>query len=365
MILLINTITAWYEPPRARHQLSFALAKNHRIVFIARNEIGIRKLKIERIDENITVITPYFPLGYKFRYRLPLINEIYQKWLFSKIKNITGDVVVVNFDFTAHILNTFFKRVIYYCNDEYIGNSRYPNWFTNQYHSFCENQVIKRALFNVTTSEYLTSKLKLINSNTYKIMLGANEAKLPEEYNGFSKKTSQQIKLGLMGVINSKQISVELINQLIEDSTLELTIIGPVEKEFYKVIKNKDRISFTGELTGERLLNELMNIDIGLALYNIDKINPGATPNKLWQYLSVGKPVVISQLPNLDPSIFPPNSIYVYKHRRDIIKLIHLAYSDNSENLSLARIRFSKQNSWDSRAEEFIQLLNHYLLTSH
>jgi hypothetical protein len=44
MIYLINTITSWDEPPRARHQVAQAVAKNHKVYFIARNEFGVPKI---------------------------------------------------------------------------------------------------------------------------------------------------------------------------------------------------------------------------------------------------------------------------------------------------------------------------------
>lgn len=360
MVLLINTITAWYEPPRARHQLTYALAKSHNVIFVARNEIGKKGIKIEKLNERITVITPFYPLGYKYRYRLPIINENYQRWLFSELNKLFTGITVINFDFTAHLLNSFFKKVIYYCNDEYIGNSKYPNWLTNQYHRYCENRVIRNAIFNVTTSDYLTLKFKAISTKTHQILLGSDQVDLPAGYYGFTEEKCDRIRLGLMGVINRKQISLDMINELADDPGFELTIIGPVEDKFSRGIRNKDRIRFTGELKGNPLLGELMKIDVGLALYNTDRVNPGATPNKLWQYLAVGKPVIISPLPNLKDWIFPVDSVYIYKHKNEIKRLIHIAYSRNTINLSKDRINFSKQHTWDSRAKDFIQLMNQY-----
>ena len=78
MKYLINTITSWQEPPRARHQVAQALAKNNEVIFVARNEIGMPKLEIYRTNEYLTVITPYYPIDYRIRFRLPLFNEIYQ-----------------------------------------------------------------------------------------------------------------------------------------------------------------------------------------------------------------------------------------------------------------------------------------------
>ena len=76
MKYLINTITAWDEPPRARHQVAEAIAKNNEVIFIARNERGKPRIETSIINENLTVITPFFPIDYRLRYRLTIIKVI-------------------------------------------------------------------------------------------------------------------------------------------------------------------------------------------------------------------------------------------------------------------------------------------------
>ena len=78
---LINTFTAWDEPPRARHQVTYALAKSHPVVFVAQNRFGWnRHLEIEQVAERITLITPVYPMDHRVRMRLPIANEGYQRW---------------------------------------------------------------------------------------------------------------------------------------------------------------------------------------------------------------------------------------------------------------------------------------------
>ncbi len=357
---LVNTITSWDEPHRARHQLTLSLAKKNNVIFVARNELGSKRIEIQEISDSITLVKPYFPLDYRYRYRLPIINEKYQNWLFKILKEQYPDVIVINFDFTAHRIFSFFNSVIYYCNDEYIGNSQYPNWFINQYHRVCEQKVIKNSIFNVSTSPYLTRKMKLHNQNTYEILLGSTPVELPVGYSGLSNHHQKKIIVGLLGVIGKKQISINQINELIEDQDLELVLIGPVDKSFINSISCMSRVRFTGLLHGQVLQQELMNIDVGLALYNVKGINPGTTPNKLWQYLSVGKPVVINDIPNLRPELFPKDSIYVYNGKKSISYLIHSAYSNNTVDLAKERIQFSKMNTWDNRVEEFLSLVKNF-----
>jgi antibiotic biosynthesis monooxygenase (ABM) superfamily enzyme len=82
---IINTMTAWDEPPRARHQVTTALAKKYKVAFVASNKVGLPKISFTYMD-NILLIQPFFPVYLKIRYRIPILNEIYQIWLFNKLK---------------------------------------------------------------------------------------------------------------------------------------------------------------------------------------------------------------------------------------------------------------------------------------
>jgi len=81
-----------------------------------------------------------------------------------------------------------------------------------------------------------------------------------------------------------------------------------------KKICQNEKIIFAGELKGQSLITELKKIDVGLALYNLNRVNKGTTSNKLWQYLAMGKPVVVSNLPNLRDNFFPAKSVYILSH---------------------------------------------------
>ena len=52
MNFLINTITAWDEPPRCRHQVASELAKQHHVVFIERNKSGTPGIEVVHQSTN-------------------------------------------------------------------------------------------------------------------------------------------------------------------------------------------------------------------------------------------------------------------------------------------------------------------------
>ncbi|MGF1585943.1 MAG: glycosyltransferase [Bacteroidales bacterium] len=357
-IFLLNTITAWDEPPRARHQLTFSLAKNHHVIFIARNKTGFPKINVYTPQENITVIEPVFPIDYKYRYRLPIINEIYQNWLFNWIsKNISYDQSI-NFDFTATLIYNYIKKTIYYCNDEYIGNSKYPVWIINKYHQRCENIVIKKALFCIVTSRFLETKFKLLNQNTFLIPLGGPNSSDIKVTPG--KSTNNELITVNLTYVGARNLDFLLINDLLLKENIFVQCIGPRDAEFErKIIKHKN-IVFKGILKGVDLYREINKADVGIAPYDIAKVNKGGTPNKLWQYFALGKPVVVSDLPNLAFFDFPDKFIYTYISREDCYKMIIKAHSENNDNLVESRSKFADLNSWDKRSEEFMKLADSF-----
>ena len=354
-LFIINTLTAWDEPPRARHQFTFALAGKHKVVFVERSKTGKRKIETSEIQENITLFTPFYPVNYRLRYRIPLLNELYQNWLFKNLRKTYGDNIIVNFDFSAYRIFLYFKQVIYYCNDEFKGNSKYRNYVIEAYKIYCERQIIRRSIFCIATSRYLKTKLSLYNLRTYEIPLGVSEVGKDVSFRG--KQDNPVIVVCLLGVINERQISVSLINSLLKDDSLHLILIGSIEDGFLRQIDTCKRMTLRDVLRGKELTDALSQVDVGLALYNVERINPGATPNKLWQYLSVGIPVVISEMPNLDPADFPASSVYILKEDRKLKELIFKAYHENSEQLFKDRIEFARNNTWDKRIVMFLEKL--------
>lgn len=351
---IVNTITAWDEPPRARHQFTQAAAKKGKVAFVTRNKVGFFRLHIFEPAENTVVVEPYFPVDYRFRYRLPIINEWYQNWLYRRLKRIFPTAAVVNFDPTATQLKKHFTTTIYYCNDEFKGNSKYQSVLVDRYLGKCETIMARNARFCVTTAHFLTQKLKKINPNTFEIPLGASVNGNP--ITQFDAKKGGKINVGLMGVIDERQYSFKAVNDIINHESLHIVLIGPVTREFQDKLTNLDPTSLKGTLKGKALFDELMALDVGLALYNLDFVNPGGTPNKVWQYLAVGKPAVVSDLPNLRYMKFPDRFVYITKGDHDLIGKIEQAYRENTPELMKQRVEFAYQNTWDHRFEEFLSI---------
>lgn len=364
MKFLINTITNWDEPPRARHQIAQTLSKNHTVCFISANKIGWPNIENIPIDKNLQVLVPYFPISYKIRYRLPVINGIYQHWLFRKIRKEYTSYTILNFDFTARQIFKYFNNVVYYCNDNFTAISKRLNTkFIVNYHKKCEQYMAKNAAFCVTTTQVLKSNLEKYTHKVHEIQLGGPSIKdisiNPKEKTN----NTTTINVGLVGYIRKYNLSYTLINNLSAHSGIRLTFVGPVEKAFIQNLNDLEKIKMCGVLTGTELYEEVYKFDVAIAPYNGDKLHEGGTPNKLWIYFALGKPIVVSDLVALKNLRFPEKSLYVSKNEEEFLNLTLKAYEENSPELAKKRKVFADENSWDSRMEQFLELHNTYFKT--
>jgi hypothetical protein len=364
MRFLINTFTHWNEPPRARHHVARALSTTHEVVFVSANQFGIPAIKTI-VDGNIKVVIPSFPIINKIRYRLPFVNELYQKWLFKRLVSSYGNYQVINFDFTATRIFNYFKHVIYYCNDSFVAISRHLNpAFIARYHEKCESQTASGSVFCIAVSAILRDNLARYNPKSFEIPLGSPDM-ANYDIRVQEKKDHSIIHAGVMGVIRNYNISTDALNCILEDESINITLIGPVEDQLLSRINRKDKISLTGTLTGSMLYEEINKLDVTLAPYSSrltsDAKSGVGTGSKIYHYFAMGKPVVISNMAGLKNVSFPDKFLYIADNDNDFPQLIHKAHNDNSDDLIRQRASYARQNSWQSRMEDLMQYINKYI----
>ena len=355
---IINSITSKDEPPRARHQIAYALAKKFPVIFVSANKTGGLGSQLIEESRNLKFYIPYFPIDYRIRIRIPLINLIYQKWLFRNLKKRYPNYTVINFDFTAKYISQFFVDNIYYCNDDFIGISKRinPGWIS-KYQEKCEELVTKNSRFCVGTSKYITGKLTNYNNNSFEIRLGAPEVKNIERYIKRIDRLNNKINVGLVGYFNTLDFS--LLEILFKNQDLFFTLVGPMNKKFEERLNAYQNVRITGKLVGDQLFEEVNKFDVGLIPYSLDS-KVDRTPNKLWLYLALGKPVVISNIHGIKDWQFPERFVYRANSNEEFLKLIEKAQLEDDSRVTMDRINFAKMNTWDARINEFLQL-NHKL----
>ncbi len=300
---LINTRTRWEEPPRARHQVAETLAIRNEVYFVAASKIGFPRIEVTNLHNNLYLIQPYWFIDYRLRFRLFIVNELYQTWLFSKISthfNFAG-FRVINFDHTAHLIFNHFRDVIYYCNDEFLKLYLAKSKFVLKYYSACEKKVIRKSRFCVGVTNYIVSKLSKNSNEVFYIPLGAPKIDVRSQKKSKVDNSLDQGYIAFVGFIHDG-FNVLWVKKLAAAlPSMKILLIGPADAKIRKMFLEFSNIQFEGSMVGEDLFGLVLNAKVCIAPYrqtrNINDIVE--MPNKFWLYLACGKPIISCIIPNI------------------------------------------------------------------
>jgi glycosyltransferase involved in cell wall biosynthesis len=78
-------------------------------------------------------------------------------------------------------------------------------------------------------------------------------------------------------------------------------------------------------------------------------------PNKLFQYLACGRPVVCSALPRLIE--LPPGFMYTATDSAAFVAAVRRAFDEDSAERTRARLEYAATNSWTARGDQLQQML--------
>lgn len=347
--LVYTTLTRWSEPPRSRHQVTNVLKKDGLIYFVEQSKIGLPKIEVTQVEEHVFVVTPYHPIDYRVRYRTPVLNERYHIWLLQKVAalSISFDVVFT-FDHTSHLITTFFDNVIYYCGDDFIGNAKISLPWINAYHRRIEQKLSSGAGLCIVTSEYLYERHIRFNKNTHLVALGAPTVTHAYPY----KKPSAVPTLGIVSYLN-RRMALDVFDGLLKK--FKIVMIGPADDDIKKRYAGNENAVFVGTKSGSELYQLLSEVDVCIAPYNEKNVNRGGTPNKMWLYLALGKPCVVTNIPAIRNWTFDEKLVYICSN--DVfVETCAQAFADNSEALAAQRKVLAQSNSWENKVKEILDL---------
>ena len=357
MKFLVNTRTDWNEPPRARHQLAKALAINHDVLFISINKTGTPMINVNTPEKNITVLSPTWYIQGKFIIRFPIINEIYQNWLYKRLSLKYHNHIVINFDPTATLLHKYFKKVIYFCNDNFLSTKRSKSFLVSLYWAYKQKKVAQKALFCTGASKYLHKYLLRYNKNSHLLLTGASMVHYRDSN---FKIVNKNKKVNIVYVGWLTKLNVEWIKYISINKNYNIYLIGPGLNTTINCLDRIDNVIITGELVGDDLKKIIMEANVCIAPYYQDKDTEEnyVMTNKFWLYLSFGKPIVTCPINNL-PDL-PREFVYQSKNKIEFLTNIGKAFSEDSPSIIEQRIKYIKQNTWDNRVEELLGLYKKY-----
>lgn len=363
---IILTITRWDEPPRIRHQISRMLSKDNLVLFVETPIWREEKhdTEIEEVEKNIIrcrlgnkcylpfKVELFTRLGHLINHNLIIkeVNKIVEKYSI-------GSKVLLNFNF---YLDSVMKMKSFDLN-LYFSNDDIPNMANNEMLRKKMNQIEKNTAIKsdlcLGVSYPIVNKLKQYNKDTYLLLPGhsykIDKKKVIEKFN----QNGIKINVAFMGYIDSR-VNSEWLEYLANANLFNLYLIGPMEnEELSKLIKENKNVFYLGVKYGDEILNSLLEMDILIMPYLLTKgVIATTAANKLYQYLSAGKPIVISNMPhfiNLGEGI-----IYKASTKEEFCDKIVQAYKEDRIELVEKRLRIAGENTWDDRIKKFTEIID-------
>ena len=107
-------------------------------------------------------------------------------------------------------------------------------------------------------------------------------------------------------------------------------------------------VHFLGHQAYSELPSFLAHFDACIIPFRVNELTRMFDPVKLYEYLSQGKPVVATEMAELE---YCSNLIYVADDARDFAHKVDLALSEDDASLGLKRRSFAAANNWTQRFE--------------
>lgn len=368
-LAVVTTVTDWDEPPRFRHQVTRQLIKQYNVLYV--ELITTHSLQdflfssCKKINQNLIVYKlPRVPkIFYRLHMFLPLFHFLFDFLVVKRIERRVKQLgykksILINFQFDLFIImnSNLFSPKVYLCNDEFPNSAKY-DWQKKLFSTY-ELEVIKKADCCIVHSDPLLKKFSLIHSNVHLILPGHefNNCNNISELVIKNKEKSQKISVCYMGYIDHR-ILVNWLLAVVSRSDMFLYLVGPLTGNVdISILKNFDNFKLVAPKEGNDLQSLLYQMDVCIIPFNTElEVVKSCTPNKTFQYIACGKPIVTS---NMNFSFeFPQKFFYIAYNENEFIDLIRKAYEEDCMDSILKRINFARQNSWDKRGNQLFSIL--------
>jgi glycosyltransferase involved in cell wall biosynthesis len=258
----------------------------------------------------------------------------------------TAVLVNFQFDFPEVMALPTFTSKIYLCNDDFLEGI-HRSWQRRMF-TQVEHEVIRAADATLAVSLPLVEKLERAGASRAALFLPGHEF---DTTGGAVRSRTAPVRVCYMGFMNSR-LRVDWLRRLAREPGVVLTLIGPLEgPEQFQDLLSRDNVEHHDTLVGAALENQLKKADVFVMPYDLDQ--PGVraitAPNKLFQYLACGRPVVCSNLPRLIE--LPQGFIYVAADEEQFARAAMTAFDEDTDARAQARRSYASRHTWQARGE--------------
>ena len=368
------------------HQLatSFVVAEN-RVLFIENTGArGPRLQDIGRIRERIVNWIKSTRGFREVQQGLTIFSPLFIPFPYSRIATAINRIIIAKSirqwlkyaHFNDPILFTFLPTplaqslirdidpvlTVYYCVDDMACSS--PD--VQQLRPW-EDILFHQADIVLVTAEAIRDRAVKFAQYVYSFPCGVDISKftftlksLPDELS-----LMQRPIIGFIGALSEKIDQNLLLEMALKLPEATIALLGPLFTDISK-LKKCNNIKILGAQPHDNMPLYVNAFDVTLIPYLVTPFNDSVYPCKLNEYLALGKPVVSTNIREVQAFAerYPDSVIIGYNTDDFILKVKH-ALNDselNSKTTSENRIAVAKENTWEKRFEGIVEVINRHLL---
>jgi glycosyltransferase involved in cell wall biosynthesis len=312
-------------------------------------------------EENLYVFSPppVLPFGSKYRFINKINQFIFSVSLKKVLSNFNGEKEMYSFlpnsvDLLKYIE---FKKVYYDCVDDHASFTGLinPSVVTQM-----EKELMKKADVCFATANQLLEDRKNWSDNFHLVPNGA-------EFEHFSRVQNEKFPIpqelenvnrpiiGFYGGI-SDWINLDIIAKAAKNlPNCSFVLLGPIDTNIDQ-FKNLSNAYFFGPKPYSQLPNYIQSFDICLIPFKINKLTKSVNPIKMYEYLSAGKPVISTPLPEV---LHYREVIEIVTNSEEMTKAITTILENGNSQTDVERCQnIGKRNSWDARWDMVLSLIH-------
>jgi len=313
---------------------------------------------IGRHNDNLQYMTlPYFPLTRKFKFFQNLTYLLTAFVARSKVKRLGFRNIILWMyypTFTNNLKKFPHEKLVYDCMDLFRGFKASSTDVQEQ-----ENRLLQNADIVFTGGKSLQKSKQGINPRTYCFPSGV-------EFGHFSKATldetsiPEDIKniphpiLGYFGAVDER-IDYDLVNHICQKRPdWSVVFLGPLVMRS-EVPVHHPNFHYLGKKDYALLPNYLKAFDVCLMPFVISELTLHISPTKTPEYLSGGKPVVSTAIPDVIADY--SDVVEIAGDYEEFIRKTENVLKDAPEDLHTRIRKKAETKSWEYISKEMIRLI--------
>lgn len=378
-IICIST-SNWGLNWGSRQHIMSILSEKNRVLYIEYQASILHPLKYKflrqnikfsrllKINERLFIYRPKInlPFGYYSNY----INNINQKYLLVQLKqimcrlNIQRPLLWIFAPCSFKIVGKLGEEIsIYHCIDAF----KHEKTISLRYKVIerMERKLRENCDIIFASSKNIFQEMSSSRSNVFYIPSAVDANFLKYKSNGNISFQVQHIpkpRIGFVGTVDSR-LDVELIRYIAaKEPDWSFVFIGTIaDKKVAAHLRKYNNIHFLGFKKKEELPFYIEQMDICTIPYKVNEFTRSISPVKIYEYLSLGKPTVSTQLPEV-LSLSKDNLIKIAEDKEKFLEDIHryLHEKEGHEFYTRRRI-FASSNTWQNRVEAMSEIIYNFL----